>query len=71
VSKSQIPYPEMFAGLGRYIAKLGITNVCVMEFENGIIVTGSVLYETGESFNRRIETKVLSHDDLRRLAKER
>ncbi|MBI5302352.1 MAG: hypothetical protein HY868_09455 [Chloroflexi bacterium] len=67
----QIQYPELFAALGRYIAKLGISNVCVMEFENGIIITGSVLYETGESFNRRLETKILSHDDLKRLVKER
>jgi hypothetical protein len=29
------------------------------------------LYETGESMNRRIETKILSHDDLKRLVKER
>lgn len=67
----QVQYPELFAALGRYVAKLGISNVCVMEFENGVIVTGSILYETGESFNRRVETKVLSHDDLKRLVKER
>lgn len=66
-----VKYPELFAALGRYIAKLGISNVSVMEFENGIIITGSLLYETGESFNRRIETKVLSHEDLKRLVKER
>lgn len=67
----RIQYPELFAALGRYIAKLGISNVCVMEFENGVIITGSVLYETGESLNRRVETKVLSHEDLKRLVKER
>ncbi len=71
MGSSQIQYPEMFAALGRYVAKLGISNVCVMEFENGVIITGSVLYETGESFNRRVETKVLSYDDLKRLVKER
>jgi hypothetical protein len=66
-----VKYPELFAALGRYIAKQGLANVCVMEFENGVIVTGSILYETGESMNRRIETKILSHDDLKRLVKER
>ena len=68
---SAVQYPELFAALGRYIAKLGISNVCVMEFENGVIITGSLLYETGESFNRRVETKGLSHEDLKRLVKER
>lgn len=61
----------MFAALGRYIAKQGISNVCVMEFESGVIITGSVLYETGEIYNRRIETRVLSLEDLKRLIKER
>jgi hypothetical protein len=61
----------MFAALGRYIAKQGITNVCVMEFENGVIITGSILYETGEIYNRRIETRILSNEDLKRLVKER
>ncbi len=71
MNNSQIRYPEMFAALGRYIAKQGISNVCVMEFESGVIITGSVLYETGEIYNRRIETRVLSLEDLKRLIKER
>lgn len=71
MNDSQIRYPEMFAALGRYIANQGITNVCVMEFESGVIITGSVLYETGEIYNRRIETRILSNEDLKRLIKER
>lgn len=71
MNDSQIRYPEMFAALGRYIAKQGITNVCVMEFESGVIITGSILYETGEIYNRRIETRILSNEDLKRLVKER
>ena len=70
MGNSQIQYPEMFAALGRYIAKRGISNVCVMEFEGGVIVTGSILYETGKTYNRRIETRILSHDDLKQLVKE-
>jgi hypothetical protein len=41
-----------------------------MEFEGGMIVTGSRLYETGETLGRRTETHVFSVEDLRRLVKE-
>jgi hypothetical protein len=68
-SKPKIPYPEMMTVVGRFIAKRGIKDICVLEFENGVIVTGSALYETGEVMGRRIETHVLSADDLQRLAK--
>ena len=45
-------------------------DVCVMEFEGGMIVTGDVLYEKGEALGRSTKTHVLSFADLQRLAKE-
>ncbi len=66
---SSLQYPEVFTAIGRFVAKQGLTNVCVLEFENGIIVTGSVLYEAGESYQRRTETHVLSAEDLGKLLK--
>lgn len=68
-SKTALAYPEVFAAIGRFIAKKGISNVCTMEFENGVIVVGSALYETGEIFSRRTETHVLTNEDLKRLVK--
>jgi len=68
-AKTPIPYPELLCAIGRFIVKRGITNVCVMEFEDGVIVTGTVLYETGETMGRRTETHVLSGEDLHRLVK--
>ena len=67
----QIQYPDAMAAIGRFIATQRLTNVCVMEFENGVIVTGSILYETGESYNRRLETHILSEEDLRRMIRGR
>lgn len=69
LDRVQATYPQVFAALGNFIAKSGLTEVCVMEFEQGIIVTGMRLYETGESYNRSIVTHVLSFDDLKRLVK--
>ncbi len=67
---AKIRYPDALAALGRFIAKKGLTDVCVMEFESGFVVFGSVLYETGESYNRRSEMHTFSFDDLRRLTRE-
>ncbi len=62
-----VQYPDAFAAIGRYIAKHSLKDVCVLEFEKGVIITGSLLYETGEGYQRRTETHVLSDEDLLRL----
>ncbi len=67
---AKLKYPDALAALGRYVAKNGLTDVCLMEFESGFVVVGSVLYETAESYNRRTETHTLSFDDLRKLITE-
>ena len=68
-AKKTFPYPELLHAIGQFVAKRKISNICVMEFEDGVIVTGTVLYETGETMGRRTETHVLSGEDLRRLVK--
>ncbi len=70
LDRAQISYSDAFAALGRFVAKKSLSDVCVMEFEEGVLVVGAALYETGEVFGRRTETHVLSTDDLRRLIKE-
>lgn len=70
MSRPLIAYPETFAALGRFIAKRKMRDVCVMEFEGGMIVTGTVFYEKGEALGRSSETQVLSFADLQRLVKE-
>jgi hypothetical protein len=69
LDRAQATYPQVFGAIGNFIAKSGLTDVCVMEFEQGIIVTGTQFYETGENYNRSIVTHVLSFDDLNRLIK--
>jgi hypothetical protein len=68
-SKTELSYAKLFAALGRFIEQKKIDNVCVMEFEGGVIVTGSALYETAEGYNRQVITHVLSQDDLQRMVK--
>ena len=46
---NHLAYPELLHAIGKFVAKRGISNICVLEFENGVIVTGTVLYNTGET----------------------
>jgi hypothetical protein len=65
-----LDYSAMLAAVGRFIAKQHLHSVCVLEFENGLIVTGSVIYTSGDSMRRYTETHVLSFDDLKKMTKE-
>ncbi len=66
---AKLDYPKLMATVGRYLAQKNLTDVCVMEFEHGILIVGSLLYDTGEALGRRTETHVLSIEELQRLAK--
>ncbi len=68
-AKKTFPYPELLHAIGQFVAKRAIGNICIMEFEDGVIVSGTALYETGETLGRHTETHVLSGEDLRRLVK--
>ena len=70
LGNAPLTYPNVLAALGRFITKQQMTDVCILEFENGIIVTGSVLYSTGETTSRYSKTQVFSAQDLQKLVKE-
>ncbi len=69
LGKTQIAYSDAFAALGRFVSQQDLSDVCVMEFDGGVIVTGSKMYATGESLRRHIATHVLSNEDVLRLIK--
>jgi hypothetical protein len=68
-SKKQFDYSKVLAALGQFAAKKGISDICVMEFEDGMILIGSVIYETGEILNRQTVSHIFSADDLQKLVK--
>ena len=70
IGNAPLTYPNVLAALGRFIAKQQMTDVVLMEFENGIIVTGSIMYSTGETTSRYTKTHVFSAQDLQKLIKE-
>ena len=70
IGTAPLTYPNVLAALGRFIAKQQMTDVCILEFEHGVIVTGLVFYSTGETTSRYTKTHVLSAQDLQKLLKE-
>lgn len=68
MAQSILNYPEIFAVLGKFITEKKLHDVCVMEFEDGIIVAGSVVYEGRETIRRAQETFVLSRQDLEKMS---
>ena len=60
-------YLELFPALGKFIIEKKLQDVCVMEFEDGIIVAGSVLFDRRSGVGRAQETFVLSAEDLEKL----
>lgn len=68
-SKLQLNYAQVLAAIGRFVAKQELSDVCILEFEDGMILTGSKIYDSGEMMNRRTETHVFSTDDLHKMSK--
>lgn len=62
-----IHYTELFPALGKFIQDQELNDVVVMEFEEGIIITGTKIIDAREEYNHSIETHILSAQDLRAL----
>lgn len=66
-SLADLKYPDVFAALGKYIAEKNLQNVCVLEFEDGVILSGSVIYEGREGMQHTEETIILSGKEIEQL----
>lgn len=62
----EVPYPELLAAVGKFIANKKLQEVCVMEFEEGVIVSGSLVYEGRDGTRRTQETYILNSAELSR-----
>lgn len=71
MSPSNLNYPELFAALGKFIADKKLQDICLIEFEDGIIIAGSTIYETRSGTQRSQETFILSSQDLEKMSGKR
>ena len=66
-AQTEPKYAELFAALGKFINDKKLQDVCVFEFEDGMIVTGSTVYNSHDDVRRKQETFVLSTSDLQKM----
>jgi hypothetical protein len=70
LGKTNVSYSDALAALGRFVSNESLSDVCVMEFADGVIVSGSKMHATGELISRHIATHVLSNEQVMQLVKE-
>ncbi len=68
-SRKQFDYARALAAIGQFATKQGLSDICVMEFEEGMILIGSMIYDTGEILNRQTVSHIFSVDDLQKMIK--
>ncbi len=69
LGQGKVRYSDAFTAIGRFVTQKHMTDVCVLEFEHGVIVSGSVIIVAGEHYNRHVETHVFSEQDLQKMIK--
>lgn len=57
-------YPRLLEAVGQVISAKNLSDVCIMEFEDGLIVSGSVVVEGRGGIHHGLETIVLSRQEL-------
>jgi hypothetical protein len=66
-TSSRIDYPELMRSLGHFIQEQHLSEVTVVEFDRGWIITGLTYQTTAQGFIRVPADFVLSYDELRKL----
>lgn len=68
-SQKKTDYAKVLAAIGAFASKQGMDDVCILEFEHGMILTGSTIVEVGEILNRHQVTHIFSTEDLQKMVK--
>jgi hypothetical protein len=64
---NRIDYPELLRALGYFIQREHLTEISIVEFDRGWVITGLTFQSTAMGFIRVPADFVLSHDDVRKL----
>ena len=60
-------YPEIMRAIGQFIQQESLSEVSLLEFDRGWVVTGLTYKATAQGFIRVPVDFVLSHDDIREM----
>lgn len=66
---TRLRYDLLLAALGRFAEEHRLSDLCILEFEEGVIMQGTTLVQTVEGYKRSAVTHVLSRDDIKELVR--
>jgi hypothetical protein len=66
-TSERIDYPELLRALGHFIRQEHLSEVSIVEFDRGWVITGLTFKTTAQGFIRVPADFVLSHEDVRAL----
>ncbi len=67
--KARLGYEKILRAVGHYCDQHQLDEICVMEFEKGVVLQGFKVESTEEGYIRRITTHTLSYEQINDLAK--
>jgi len=63
----RIDYPELLRALGHFIQREHLSEVSIIEFDRGWVITGLTFKSTAQGFIRIPADFVISHDEVRKM----
>lgn len=66
----RVDYPELLRALGHFIQREHLSEISIVEFDRGWVLTGLTFKSTAQGFIRVPADFVISHDEVRKLIKE-
>jgi hypothetical protein len=67
IKSDRSDYPEVMRAIGQFIQQESLSEVSLLEFDRGWVVTGLTYKATAQGFIRVPVDFVLSHDDVREM----
>jgi hypothetical protein len=68
--QQRIDYPELLRALGHFIQREHLSEVSIVEFDRGWVITGLTFKSTAQGFIRVPADFVLSHDEVRKIIQD-
>jgi hypothetical protein len=70
VQRERIDYPELLRALGNFIQQQHLSEVNLLEFDRGWVISGLTYQSTAQGFIRIPADFVLSHDEVRKMVQD-
>jgi len=68
--RERIDYPELLRTLGHFIQREHLSEVSILEFDRGWVISGLTYKSTAQGFIRIPADFVLSHEEVRKMNQE-